>query len=350
MRADAPRINLAEVAAEARALLRRDGNYRRTALTIALMQALIYVPIMIINYAPMFAAGGSAQDAQGAVNISSVFAMLMQVLVASALTLGLARYELNMYNGQPCSPMDLFDGMTRGNYFLSVRAILWRSLSMLVWLTIPISLVLNELAMLQMYGQVSLMFWPALAVVLFLMLNRGLAYSQQFYFLAHEPRVGAIMSLKLSTMAMHGRLKELFCLFLRFFYCFILISLPDVAAQVLANGALLGLTLSEYQQALLGVGVTLAKIALMSLCMPVLETASAIYFIKLNELMTRRAQELRRAHDDAFREAAQSGGSLPGWGESGRAPEEGDTAGGDGAAEGGASGNGGRAGDDADDT
>ena len=40
MRADAPRINLAQVAADARALLRRDGNYRRTALTIALMMAL----------------------------------------------------------------------------------------------------------------------------------------------------------------------------------------------------------------------------------------------------------------------------------------------------------------------
>ena len=38
MRADAPRINLAQVAAETRALLRRDGNYRRTALTVALMQ------------------------------------------------------------------------------------------------------------------------------------------------------------------------------------------------------------------------------------------------------------------------------------------------------------------------
>lgn len=353
MRADAPRINLAEVAAEARALLRRDGNYRRTALTIALMQALIYVPVMILNYAPMFmaGAGGLAQDAQGAMDISSVFTMLIQLLVAPALTLGLARYELNMYNGRPCAPMDLFEGLTRGSYFLSVRAALWRSLSMLVWLTIPMSLVLNELVMLQMYGQVSLMFWPALAVLLFLMLNRGLAYSQQFYFLAHEPRMGAIMSLKLSTMAMHGRLKELFCLLLRFFYCFILTALPDVAAQVLANKALLGLTLSEYQQALLGVGVTLATILLTSLCMPVLETASAIYFIKLNELMTRRAQELRRAHDDAFKEAAQSGGSLPGWGESSRAPEDDGTAGGDGAVEGGASGTGdGRDGDDADDT
>lgn len=315
MRADAPRINLAQVAAETRALLRRDGNYRRTALTVALMQTLISVPVMILNYALMFTGGGVAQDAQTTMNIGNLFMMLMQALVAPALTLGLARYELNMYNGRPRSPMDLFEGLTRGSYFLSVRAMLWRALSMLVWVMIPMSLVLNEIAMAQLYGQMSLMFWPALLTLLFLMLNRGLAYSQQFYFLAHEPRVGAIMSLKLSTMAMHGRLKELFCLYLRFFYCFILIALPDAAAQVLANKALLGLTLSEYQQVLLGVGVALATILLTSLCMPLIETASAVYFVKLNELMARHAEKLRRAREEAFNEAAQSGGSLPGWGD-----------------------------------
>ena len=316
MRADAPRINLAQVAAETRALLRRDGNYRRTALTVALMQTLISVPVMILNYALMFTGGGVAQDAQTTMNIGNLFMMLMQALVAPALTLGLARYELNMYNGRPRSPMDLFEGLTRGSYFLSVRAMLWRALSMLVWVMIPMSLVLNEIAMAQLYGQMSLMFWPALLTLLFLMFNRGLAYSQQFYFLAQEPHVGAIMSLRLSTMVMHGRLKELFCLYLRFFYCFILTALPNVALQVMANTTQLGFELNTAEQALVGVGVTLATIVLTSLCMPVLETASAIYFVRLNEILSRRAEELRRAHEDAFNEAAQSSGSLPGWGES----------------------------------
>ena len=314
MRADAPRINLAQVAAETRALLRRDGNYRRTALTVALMQTLISVPVMILNYALMFTGGGVAQDAQTTMNIGNLFMMLMQALVAPALTLGLARYELNMYNGRPRSPMDLFEGLTRGSYFLSVRAMLWRALSMLVWVMIPMSLVLNEIAMAQLYGQMSLMFWPALLTLLFLMLNRGLAYSQQFYFLAQEPHVGAIMSLRLSTMVMHGRLKELFCLYLRFFYCFILTALPNVVLQVMANTTQLGFELNTAEQALVGVGVTLATIVLTSLCMPVLETASAIYFVRLNEILSRRAEELRRAHEDAFNEAAQSSGSLPGWG------------------------------------
>ena len=146
MRADAPRITLAQVAAETRALLRRDGNYRRTALTVALMQTLLSVPVMILNYALMFTGGGVAQDAQTTMNIGNLFMMLMQALVAPALTLGLARYELNMYNGRPRSPMDLFEGLTRGSYFLSVRAMLWRALSMLVWVMIPMSLVLNEIA------------------------------------------------------------------------------------------------------------------------------------------------------------------------------------------------------------
>ncbi len=332
MRADAPRINLAQVAADARALLRRDGNYRRTVLTVALMQTLISVPVMILNYALMFTGGGVAQDAQTTMNIGNLFMMLMQALVAPALTLGLARYELNMYNGRPRSPMDLFEGLTRGSYFLSVRAMLWRALSMLVWVMIPMSLVLNEIAMAQLYGQMSLMFWPALLTLLFLMLNRGLAYSQQFYFLAQEPHVGAIMSLRLSTMVMHGRLKELFCLYLRFFYCFILTALPNVVLQVMANTTQLGFELTTAEQALVGVGVTLATIVLTSLCMPVLETASAIYFVRLNEILSRRAEELRRAHEDAFNEAAQSSGSLPGWGESsngsapsGDAPNNGST-------------------------
>ena len=160
--------------------------------------------------------------------------------------------------------------------------------------------------------------------------NRGLAYSQQFYFLAQEPHVGAIMSLRLSTMVMHGRLKELFCLYLRFFYCFILTALPNVVLQVMANTTQLGFELTTAEQALVGVGVTLATIVLTSLCMPVLETASAIYFVRLNEILSRRAEELRRAHEDAFNEAAQSSGSLPGWGEpnngnapSGDAPNDG---------------------------
>ncbi len=328
MRADAPRINLAQVAADARALLRRDGNYRRTVLTIALMMALTNVPIMILNYLPMImaGAGGLMQDAQDAVDMRAmVFSLMVQLLVSPAISLGLARYELNMYNGRPCSPMDLFEGLTRGHYFVSVRAMLWRSLSMFVWMLIPVSLLTNGLIMAMAYGQLSVVLWLGLALVLVVLFNRGLAYSQQFYFLAQEPHVGAIMSLRLSTMVMHGRLKELFCLYLRFFYCFILTALPNVVLQVMANTTQLGFELTTAEQALVGVGVTLATIVLTSLCMPVLETASAIYFVRLNEILSRRAEELRRAHEDAFNEAAQSSGSLPGWGE----PNNGSAPGGD---------------------
>ena len=125
--------------------------------------------------------------------------------------------------------MDLFEGLTRGHYLVSVRAMLWRSLSMFVWMLIPVSLLTNGLIMAMAYGQLSVVLWLGLALVLVVLFNRGLAYSQQFYFLAQEPHVGAIMSLRLSTMVMHGRLKELFCLYLRFFYCFIPVSYTHLA-------------------------------------------------------------------------------------------------------------------------
>ncbi len=309
MRADAPRINLAQVAADARALLRRDGNYRRTVLTIALMMALTNVPIMILNYLPMImaGAGGLMQDAQDAVDMRAmVFSLMVQLLVSPAISLGLARYELNMYNGRPCSPMDLFEGLTRGHYLVSVRAMLWRSLSMFVWMLIPVSLLTNGLIMAMAYGQLSVVLWLGLALVLVVLFNRGLAYSQQFYFLAQEPHVGAIMSLRLSTMVMHGRLKELFCLYLRFFYCFILTALPNVVLQVMANTTQLGFELTTAEQALVGVGVTLATIVLTSLCMPVLETASAIYFVRLNENVSRRAEE----HETRARGCVQRGRAV----------------------------------------
>ena len=328
-----PGINLAEVAAEARALLRRDGNYWRTVLAIALMMALTNVPVILLNYLPvlLWGAGELTEDALLAIDTRAmVFSLMLQVLVTPAIRLGLLRYELNMCQGRPASPMELFEGLTRGNYFAAVRAMLWQTLSLFVWLMIPLSMAANGLVLLMAYGQTSGMLWLGLGLTLFIMVNRALAYSQQFYLLAREPRMGAIISLKLSTTAMRGRLGELFCLKLRYFYCFLVLALPSLLSGVLVVWARLGLELSAFDQALVGLATTLATIVLASLCMPRLEIASAVYFTRLSDMMSRRAEELKRAHNAAFDEAMGRGDALPGWGDPTGGDEQPDDSAGDG--------------------
>ena len=50
------------------------------------------------------------------------------------------------------SPTDLFDGLSRGSYFVSVRALLWKYLLMYGWMVLPTTIAAQGVAMLQLGG------------------------------------------------------------------------------------------------------------------------------------------------------------------------------------------------------
>lgn len=311
VKANGPRVDAAGVAAEAHALMRRNGNYRRAALTMALMYALTNVPVMLVSLLLM--PSGAAMAAQGVVDMrASVFQIMMQLLVAPAFGLSFARFMLDMKDGSAGSPMDLFEGLTRGSYFVAVRANLWRMLSMFVWLMIPASIMSNGLALYMVYGTQTPLMWLGLALVLAVAVNRALAYSLQYYFLARQPQMGAVVSLRLSVALMRGRALELFKIYLRFLPRLAAAALPNVAAQVLANG-MFGLQVDDQALTMACAGLALASIALTSLLMPVMEAASAIYFARLTDWVAKQTEEAMRAHGETPG-APGTPGALPGWG------------------------------------
>lgn len=290
------RIDAAEVKAVAKARMRENGNYKRTALMIGLYMLLVNVPVMLMNYLSVGFIDLSKLDtgALGLLNTRlMLFQLLISLLLAPAFELSKARFMLKTMRESAGSPSDLFDGLGRGSYFVAIRSMLWRGFMMYIWTMMPISIMVNGLVM----GGV---MFALIGIVLLMVIvvNRTLAYSQQFYLLAENPRMGAIMSLRLSTIFMHGRAWELFKLELRMILYILPPMLPNIAAMFLPSDS-----------QLFGIAMSLCTILLSALCLPAAEAATAEYFLRLKGIMERSAARMRA---EAFGDGNPFGDAQPG--------------------------------------
>lgn len=299
------RIDAAEVKAVAKARMRENGNYKRTALMIGLYMLLVNVPVMLMNYLSVGFIDLSKLDtgALGLLNTRlMLFQLLISLLLAPAFELSKARFMLKTMRESAGSPSDLFDGLGRGSYFVAIRSMLWRGFMMYIWTMMPISIMVNGLVM----GGVMFAL-IGMVLLMVIMINRTLAYSQQFYLLAEKPRMGAMMSLKLSTIFMHGRAWELFKLELRMILYILPPMLPNIAAMFLPSDS-----------PLFGIAMSLCTILLSALCLPAAEAATAEYFLRLKGIMESSAARMRAeafGESNPFSDAQPGNGEQPGSGE-----------------------------------
>lgn len=315
------KIDAAEVKAAAKARMRENGNYKRTALMIGLYMLLTLVPVMLMDYFSTGFIDMGKLDDSALLMLNSrllLFQQLVAMLLTPAFELSKARFMIKTMRDGAGSPSDLFDGLGRGSYFVSVRSMLWHNLMMYIWMMIPISLIVQG-----MIGGGMLLYIIGSVLAMVIMVNRMLAYSQQFYLLAETPRMGAIMSLKLSTMFMNGRIWELLRLQLKLILYILPPILPSVAAFMLPDDPLIML------------GMSACSILLSALCLPVAEAATAEYFLRLKAIIDSGTQRLRAdiieacsggegdecGKEDEYGAGKQSDGELP---EGGSGKDEGD--------------------------
>ena len=295
-----PRIDISEVKAAAKARMRENGNYRRVALMLALMMLLINVPVLLMDYLStgFIDLGQLDTGALSMLNLRlMLFQLLMSLLISPAFELSKTRYMLRTMRDRAGSPNELFDGLGRGSYFVSVRAALWKGLMMYVWLMIPLGMMSQGLVATLYGGSGGLgLALIGAALMAFIAVNRMLAYSLQFYFLAEQPRVGAIMSLRLSTMTMRGRMWERLKLELRLLAYILPPMLPNIASMLFLKDS-----------AAFGIAMSICTIALWAVCYPVVESAMAEYFLRIKAQLEEQAAQARRAHESAWADASADG-------------------------------------------
>lgn len=298
MKPQITKIDIAAVKADAVSKMRENNNYKRTALMLALVYALTNVPVLLMNFLSTALVDPAAIAKDMAVMINTrimIFQLLVTVLITPAFALGSARFMLKTVSDGAGSPMELFNGLDHGSYFVSVRAMLWTMLMTYVWAMIPMSMLVQGI-MLYQYGSVGMLI-IGIAVLLIVLVSRGLAYALQFYFLARQPKMGAVMSLRFSVMAMRGRLMELLKLELSMILYFLPGLLVDAAIFFLFKDNML-----------FGAAMALLKILLSAVCRPVPEAAKAIYFMRLNELAEKQIAEMKRRHQSAWSDDSNDGG------------------------------------------
>ena len=148
-------IDIKDVRRTAFGHMRQNGNYRRTALMIGLMLALINVPVMLMDCLTTWNVDLGALDMSALAMINTrllLFQAMIAVFISPALELGKTRYMISAMKSDAGSPTDLFDGLSRGSYFVSVRALLWKYLLMYGWMILPTTIAAQGVAMLQLGG------------------------------------------------------------------------------------------------------------------------------------------------------------------------------------------------------
>lgn len=294
-----PRIAAAEVKAAAKSRLREGDNYRRTALMLGLMMLLTNVPVMLMNYLSTAFTDLSRLD-EGMLNMIAMRMLLFQLLVAllvtPAFTLSEARFMLRLMRDRAGSPGDLFDGLGRGSYFVSIRAVLWRVLMLYGWTIMPLLIFVQGWTMTALYGPASGLAPTLLGGVLciIILINRALAYSLQFYYLAEQPRLGAVMALRLSIISMHGRMKELFLLMLHLLPYMLPPMLPSIAT-----------TLFLQDNALFGIAMAACSIVLSAMFLPMVEASMAEYFLRIKAQMSNQAAAAQQVQSTEWPDASQ---------------------------------------------
>ena len=273
-------IDIADVRRTAIARLKENGNYKRTALMIGLMLALVNVPVLIMSCVTTWNIDLDTIDT-GALMIVNTRQILFQVLISlfisPALELGKARYMIHTMHESAGNPTELFDGLNGGIYFVSIRAMLWRTLMLYIWMMIPASVTVQGLMVYKtgMGGIGTLILGGVLALAVYI--TRYIAYSQQYFMLSDSPRMGAMASLKMSTIVMHGRMGEYFRLALTLLPYI----LPPIAPTV---AALLLFTDSN----LFAVAMSVASIVLGAVCYPRAEAAAAEYYLRIKAIMLKK--------------------------------------------------------------
>lgn len=318
-----PRIDTSGVKAAAKQRLRQDGNYRRTAQMIALMMLLTNVPVMLMNYltAGFIDPGQLDTGALNALNLRMVlFQLLVSMFITPAFELSKTRYMLRTMRLRAGAPGELFDGLGRGSYFTAVRASLWQSVMLYLWMIVPLGMAGQGLLGLiagdsGSYGLLLI----GLILMIIIMINRMLAYSLQFYFLAEQPRMGAIMSLRLSTIAMHGRLRELFGLTLKLLLYILPVTVPNLLVTRLFPG-----------NVAFEIAMSLGTIALYALCYPVVEAANAEYFLRIRAQIEATVAQAQREREAAWPDGGQPGNDDQTGTDDGQSIGEGEQSGGDG--------------------
>ena len=268
-------IDIKDVRRTAFGHMRQNGNYRRTALMIGLMLALINVPVMLMDCLTTWNVDLGALDMSALAMINTrllLFQAMIAVFISPALELGKTRYMINAMKSDAGSPTDLFDGLSRGSYFVSVRALLWKYLLMYGWMVLPTTIAAQGVAMLQLGGGGAGLATAIIggALALMAMVSRLLAYSLQFYLLSDSPRMGAMVSLRFSTVVMHGRMNELFRLSLTMLPFMLIPMLPNAASLVF-----------DVDSNLFGIAMALCSILLGAACYPMWEAAMAEYYLRV---------------------------------------------------------------------
>lgn len=272
-------IDTADVRRTAFARLKENGNYKRTALMIGLMLALVNVPVLIMSCATTWNVDLDALDT-GALMIVNTRLILFQVLIglfiSPALELGKARYMMHTMRESAGNPTELFDGLNGGTYFVSIRAMLWRTLMLYIWMMIPASVAVQGLmAYSAGMGIGTLILGGALTLAVYV--TRYISYSQQYFMLSDNPRMGAMASLKLSTIVMHGRMGEYFRLALTLLPYILPPLAPTVAALFLFTDS-----------DLFAVAMSVMSIALGAVCYPRAEAAAAEYYLRIKSIMMKK--------------------------------------------------------------
>ncbi len=279
-------IDIKDVRRTAFGHMRQNGNYRRTALMIGLMLALINVPVMLMDCLTTWNVDLGALDMSALAMINTrllLFQAMIAVFISPALELGKTRYMINAMKSDAGSPTDLFDGLSRGSYFVSIRALLWKYLLMYGWMILPTTIAAQGVVMLQLGGGGAGLATAIIggALALMAMVSRLLAYSLQFYLLSDSPRMGAMVSLRLSTVVMHGRMNELFRLSLTMLPFMLIPMLPNAASLVF-----------DVDSNLFGIAMALCSILLGAACYPMWEAAMAEYYLRVKaQIVKPRAQK-----------------------------------------------------------
>lgn len=274
-------IDIKDVRRRAFSHMRENGNYKRTALMLGLMMALINVPVMLMDCVTTWNVDIAALDTGALAMINTrllLFQGMIALFISPALELGKTRFMISAMQGDAGSPSDLFDGLSKGSYFVSVRAMLWRYVLLYGWMILPTTIAAQGVAMFQLGGGATGLVTAILggALALMALVSRLLAYALQFYLIADSPQMGAMVSTRLSTVVMHGRMKELFKLMLTM--------LPFILIPMLPNAAsLLFLT----DNTLFGIAMALSTILLGALCYPMWEAAMAEYYLRVKAQIVR---------------------------------------------------------------
>ena len=144
-------IDIKDVRRTAFGHMRQNGNYKRTALMIGLMLALVNVPVMLMDCLTTWNVDLGTLDTGALAMINTrllLFQAMIAVFISPALELGKTRYMIDAMKSDAGNPTDLFDGLSRGSYFVSVRAMLWKYLLMYGWMILPTTIAAQGVAML----------------------------------------------------------------------------------------------------------------------------------------------------------------------------------------------------------